>query len=314
MKILLTTTSFQDTPGEHHEALKETGFDVDTLRGPVTEDVLLPIIANYDGVICGDDFYTKKVLEAGKKGKLKVLSKYGIGLDKVDLTVAEELGIKVTNCPGVNHRAVSEHIFALILAYYKNIVDEVNITREGQWQRLIGHEIHGMKIGVAGMGRIGKEVLLRAKAFGLKPYAFDKFFDEEFIENNKVNVCDTIEDLASKVDILSLNMNANENNYHIINRNLIINYSKKSQLIVNTARGELVNEDAIIYGIENTILGGYLTDVLEKEPMNEKHPFRNTKNVLVTPHIGSRTYESVERQGTMAVENLVNELILKVKY
>jgi len=308
MKILVTTTSFQDTPGKHHDALEATGFEVDTLRGPVLEEELLPILAKYDGVICGDDFYTQKVLETGKKGKLKVISKYGIGLDKIDLEAAEELGIKVTNCPGVNHRAVSEHIFALIMAFYKNIVDEVNFTREGKWQRLIGHEIYGMKIGVAGMGRIGKEVLLRAKAFGLKLYAFDKFIDKKFTENNKVNVCNTIEELVSNVDILSLNMDANENNYHIINRALITKHSKKNQLIVNTARGELVDESAIIYGIEKGIISGYVTDVLEQEPMDPSHPFRKIKNVMISPHVGSRTFESVERQGIMAVENLYKNL------
>ena len=309
MKILLTTTSFQDTPGKHHDALKKTGFEIDTLRGPVTEDVLLPIIANYDGVICGDDFYTKKVLEAGKNGKLKVLSKYGIGLDKIDLTVAEELGVKVTNCPGVNHMAVSEHIFALILSFYKNIVDEVSITRDGKWQRLIGHEIYGMKIGVAGMGRIGKEVLLRAKAFGLKPYAFDKFIDEGFIENNKVNVCDTLESLFNKTDIVSLNMNLNEKNNQCINEDILENHTKKGLLLVNTARGELVDENAILYGIRNKILSGYLTDVLIEEPMKLHHPFTKYPNILITPHIGSRTFESVERQGTIAINNLVKYLL-----
>jgi D-3-phosphoglycerate dehydrogenase / 2-oxoglutarate reductase len=312
MKILLTTTSFQDTPGKHHEALKETGFEVDTLRGPVSEDVLLPIIENYDGVICGDDYFTRSVLEKGKASKLKVLSKYGIGLDKIDLSAAEELGIAVTNCPGVNHITVAEHTFALILAFYKNIPEEINHTRSGEWTRLIGNEIYGKKLGVAGLGRIGKEILIRAKVFGMDVYAFDQFLDKKFTKNNKVNVCNTIEELSTNVDILSLNMNANENNYHIINKALITKHSKKNQLIVNTARGELVDESAIIYGLENSLIGGYATDVLEKEPMDANHPIKSMNNVLLTPHIGSRTYESVERQGTMAVENLVNELILKV--
>jgi D-3-phosphoglycerate dehydrogenase / 2-oxoglutarate reductase len=309
MKILLTTTSFQDTPGKHHVALKKTGFEVDTLRGPLTEEILLQIIAKYDGVICGDDFYTQKVLETGKKGKLKVISKYGIGLDKIDLEAAEELGINVTNCPGVNHITVAEHTFALILAFYKNIPDEVNYTRNGEWKRMTGHEIYGKKLGVAGLGRIGKEILIRAKVFGMDVYAFDQFLDKKFTKNNKVNVCNTIEELSTNVDILSLNMNANENNYHIINRALITKHSKKNQLIVNTARGELVDESAIIYGLENSIIGGYVTDVLEQEPMEPSHPFRNKKNVLVTPHIGSRTFESVERQGLMAVNNLNNNLV-----
>ena len=310
MKILLTTTSFQDTPGKHHDALRETGFDVDTLRGPLTEEVLLPIIAKYDGVICGDDFYTQKVLETGKKGKLKVISKYGIGLDKIDLEAAEELGIKVTNCPGVNHITVAEHTFALMLAFYKNIPDEVNYARNGEWIRLTGHEMYGKKIGVAGLGRIGKEILIRAKAFGMDIFAFDQIVDKRFVQKNKVSVCKTLEELISKVDILSLNMNANEDNYHIVNKDLLMNHANKNLLIINTARGELVNEAAIIDSLKNGIVSGYVTDVLEHEPMKPNHPFRNTKNVLITPHIGSRTFESVERQGIMAVENLVS--ILKV--
>ena len=308
MKVLLTSTSFQDTPGKHHDALNQTGFEIDTIRGPVKEGELLPIIANYDGVICGDDHYTRKVIEKGKRGRLKVLSKYGIGLDKIDLVAAKELGIKVTNCPGANHMAVSEHIFAFILAFYKNIPDEINFTRIGEWERLIGHEIYGKKIGVAGLGRIGKEVLLRAKAFGLKLYAFDKYIDMDFINMHEVKVCDTLEDLFCKSNIVSLNMSLNDENSQCVNKNILENHTNKGLLLINTARGELVDEKAIIYGINNKILSGYLTDVLEKEPMDKNHAFIKYNNILITPHIGSRTYQSVERQGLMALSNLTKYL------
>ena len=166
MNILLTSTSFQDTSGLHHDALKATGFKIDYLRGPLNEDVLMPIIANYDGVICGDDNFTKEVLEKGRLGKLKIISKYGIGLDKIDINTAKRLSIKVFNCPGVNHFAVAEHVFSLLLAFYKNIVHEINITTKGKWDRLIGHEIHGKRIGVVGMGRVGKQLLIISKSFG----------------------------------------------------------------------------------------------------------------------------------------------------
>jgi len=306
MKILLTSTSFQDTPGKHHDALLNTGFKVDKIRGPATEKILLPIISKYDGVICGDDYFTRKVIEKGKRGRLKVLSKYGIGLDKIDLVAAKELGIKVTNCPGANHMAVSEHIFAFILAFYKNIPDEINITRKGEWERLIGHEIYGKKIGVAGMGRIGKEVLLRAKSFGLKLYAFDISIDKTFVQKNNVNVCETLEKLMMVTDIVSLNMNLTQDNNQFVNNNIIENHTKEGLLLINTARGELVDEEAILYGIKNNILSGYLTDVLNIEPMVKNHPFTKQNKILITPHIGSRTYESVCRQGVMAVNNLVS--------
>ena len=270
----------------------------------------MPIIGDYEGVICGDDYYTRSVLVKGKAGKLKILSKYGIGLDKIDLEAADEFGIKVTNCPGVNHIAVAEHIFAFILAFYKNIPDELNFTRKGEWERLIGHEIYGKKIGVAGLGRIGKEVLLRSKAFGLKLYAFDKYIDTDFINKYEVKVCDTLEDLFSKVDIVSLNMDLNDENNNCINNNIIKKHTNNGLLLINTARGELVNESAIIYGIENKILNGYLTDVLNDEPMKKQHPFIRYNNIYLTPHIGSRTFQSVERQGLMAVKNLVNKLTI----
>jgi D-3-phosphoglycerate dehydrogenase / 2-oxoglutarate reductase len=310
MKILLTSTSFQDTPGKHHDGLNETGFIIDTLRGPVKEDVLLPIIAKYDGVICGDDHYTRKVIEKGKAGKLKVISKYGIGLDKIDLKAALEFEIKVTNCPGVNHMAVAEHIWALILAFYKNIPDEINYTRYGKWERLIGHEIYGKKIGVAGLGRIGKEVLIRAKAFGLKLYAFDKYIDTEFVKEHSIKICNTLEKLFSTTDIISLNMNLNKENKKCITKEILDNHTKRGLLLINSARGELVDEKAIVYGIKNKILDGYLTDVLNEEPMQKGHPFLDYNNIIITPHIGSRTYESVERQGLMAVKNLVKSLLI----
>ena len=216
MKILLTSTSFQDTPGRHHNVLNETGFLIDTLRGPVKEDQLLPIIAKYDGVICGDDYYTRKVIKIGRTGKLKVLSKYGIGLDKIDLEAAKEF-IKVTNCPGVNHMVVAEHIWALILAFIKIYLDEIQFSRQGKWERLIGNEIFGKKIGVAGLGRIGKEVLSRGKAFGLELYAFDISIDEGFVKENNVKVCETFEQLMLEADIVSLNMNLTSKNNQLIN-------------------------------------------------------------------------------------------------
>lgn len=308
MKILLTTTSFQDTPGKHHDALKKTGFEVDTLHGPVTEEELLPIIANYDGVICGDDFYTKKVLETGNKGKLKVLSKYGIGLDKIDLTAAEELGIKVTNCPGVNHITVAEHVFALMLTYYKNIHLEYNYTQNGKWKRLIGNEIYNKKIGVIGLGRIGKEVVKRANAFGLEIFVYDIHLDHEFLRNYKINILSNINEAFQKCDIVTLHMNLTEDNRNIISDSIFDDMGNNKVIIVNTARGDLIEMDALLKGLDNKYISAYLTDVLEEEPMPLHHPLKSRKNVIITPHIGSRTYESVERQGTMAVENLLKYL------
>lgn len=304
IRILVTSTSFQDTPGAHQVLLSSLGYQIDYLRGPVKAEVLLPIISDYDGIICGDDEINRAVLEKCKSGKIKVVSKYGIGLDKIDLKAAKELNIPVTNCPGVNQITVAEHVFALILTYRKNIILEHQITQRNEWDRLIGNDIFGKTIGIIGLGAVGKEVAKRAMAFGLKVIAFDKIQDQEFANRNQISYCETIEDLLASSDIISLNAPLNTETHQLIN-NTKLTILKKGVLIVNTARAGLVEQEAIIKGIENNIISGYLTDVLEVEPIEPNHPLVGNPKVIITPHIGSRTYENVERQGTMAVNNLI---------
>lgn len=312
MKILLTSTSFQDTPGEHHTLLSNQGFEVDTLRGPVKAEVLLPIIHQYDGIICGDDEYNREVLLAGKKGKLKVISKYGIGLDKIDLDAAKEIGITVTNCSGVNHTTVAEHVFALLLSYCKHIPDEINFTRLGEWKRITGTEIWGKTLGIVGLGKIGKEVAIRAKAFGLQVHVYEINPDMEFISNQQIIRHDTLESLLPLCDILSLHVGLSKATKYLLNEKRL-SILKPNCILINTARGELVELNALIKNLKNKHLQAYLTDVLEEEPMPKDHPLKNFSNVFITPHIGSRTYESVVRQGSMAVKNLLNHLIYASK-
>lgn len=306
-RILLTSTSFQDTPGSHQDLLEAQGFEVETLRGPVKKEVLLPIIAGFDGIICGDDEITEEVIRTGVEGKLRIISKYGIGLDKIDLKAAEKYNIPVTNCPGVNHVTVSEHVFTLLLAFYKNLIQENEFIQEQKWKRLIGHEIYGKTIGVMGLGNIGKEVVKRARAFGLTVLGFDKYHDEEFAKENDVKLYDNVEEMLPHCDIISFNLSLNEHTRGIINKNRMP-LLKKGLVIVNTARAGLISLEDILYGLDEGIIGAYLTDVLEEEPMTENHPLLNYDNVIITPHIGSRTYESVARQGTMAVENLLKHI------
>lgn len=308
MKILLTSTSFQDTPGKHHDTLNNTGFDVDKLRGPLKENMLLPVIADYDGIICGDDEITSDVIKTGVSGSLKVISKYGIGLDKIDLIVADKLGIPVTNCPGANHIAVAEHVFALLLAYYKNIHLEYNYTQNGQWRRLIGEEIYNKKIGIIGLGRIGKEVAKRAHIFGLKIFAYDIYFDQDFMDKYEINKILSIEEAFSICDIISLHMNLTEGNKNVISDNTFQIKGAKKVVLVNTARADLVEINALLEALDKNYIKAYLTDVLDEEPMLENNPLQYKKNVLITPHIGSRTFESVERQGIMCVKNLLKHI------
>lgn len=306
MKILLTTTSFQDTPGKHQELLESQGFDIDKVRGPITEAELLPIIADYDAVICGDDEYTEAVIKKGIEGKLKYISKYGVGLDKIDLEAAKKYNVPITNCPGVNQVSVAEHVLGLLLCFSRNIHLEHNITSKGGWYRYVGHEIEGKTIGIFGLGAIGKELAKKAKALGLKVKVADKYLNNEFVKEHNLDVCETLDEMLSSVDIISLHTPHTPETEEMINAHRINNIVKKGLIIINTARGRLINIDAVLDGLDKGIIAGYLADVLEVEPMSKGHPLQGAKNVIITPHIGSRTYQSVERQGTMAVENLLN--------
>jgi D-3-phosphoglycerate dehydrogenase len=307
MRVLITTTSFVDTPGKHQEKLASLGYEIDTLRGPLRDSVLLPIIGNYDALICGDDEITLKVVQKGAAGKLKVISKYGIGLDKIDVEAVNAHGITLCNTPGVNHIAVSEHIIALILAFYKNIHLEYLVTKDSRWERMIGHEVYGKKIGILGLGRIGKELAVRAKALGLHVSAYDPIIDHSFAKKNEITISENLEELVKDIDILSLTLPLTSKTTGIINSK-IIDKAKKELVIVNTSRALIIDQNCLIEILEKKKIKAYLTDVLEEEPIIKDHPLNKFNNVIITPHIGSRTYQSVERQGLMAVNNLIKSI------
>ena len=307
MKILLTSTSFQDTPGKHKELLDKQGWEVDTLRGPIYEEELLPIIQNYDGVICGDDEYTEKVITKGVAGKLKYISKYGVGLDKIDLDTAKKYNIPVANCPGVNQVSVSEHVLAMLFAFEKNIHLQYNSTQNGSWHRWIGNEIEGKTIGIIGLGSVGKELAKKANALGMKVLVFDINRDEIFLkQNNAITFVKNITDIFNNADVISLHVPHTPKTEYLINEYVICNQLKKQPILINTSRGMLVETKALIKGLKQGKLRGYLTDVLIQEPILDDEILKGIDNVMITPHVGSRTYQSVERQGSMAVMNLIN--------
>ena len=303
MNILLTTTSFQDTPGKHHDLLDSLNFNVIKLRGPLSEKQMLDCIDDIDGIICGDDFITDKVISKGKKSKLKIISKYGIGLDKIDLNSAKRNKIPVFNCPGVNKFSVAEHVFALLLNYTKNINNQVELTKNESWIRYIGTELYNKNFSVIGFGNIGKLVAKIAKNFNMNVFVYDKFISDD----TKMYNCVSLKEIYNLSDFISLHLPLDSTTKNIININSI-KLMKRKPIIINTSRGDLVNENDISYAISNNYIKAYLADVLSTEPIIKNHPFSKHKNIMITPHVGSRTYESVERQAIMSINNLVNNI------
>ncbi|HVX84548.1 MAG TPA: phosphoglycerate dehydrogenase [Phycisphaerae bacterium] len=309
MRILLTTASFQETPGRHHEVLAQSGFEAVRAKGPLSEQQMLELVTKdggFDGLLNGDDQITAKVIDAALP-RLKVIAKYGIGLDSIDVKYATSKKLPVLFTPGVNHTTVAEHTFGLMIALAKHFWPSLRSTKSGGWKRITGSELAGKTISVLGVGRIGKEVIKRAKAFDMNAIGYDQYWDEAFAKQYDVKRAGTIEEAVTQADIVSLHMNLDESNRGFINKNLI-GKMRKGSYIINTARGGLVVENDIAEACKSGHLGGYGTDVLNEEPPAKDHPFTQIDNILVTPHIGSRTFESVERQALRAVQNIVEFL------
>ena len=305
-RILVTTTSFQDTPGDHHAKLAATGWEIITARGPLSEADTLALVGEIDGYICGDDAITRAVLEKARP-RLKVLSKYGIGVDKIDVKSCTEFGIPLLFTPGVNHTTVAEHAFLLLLALEKNLLFHTDSTRAGGWKRQTGHELLDKTIGIVGMGRIGKEVAIRAKAFGMHPIGYDVYWDEAFATEHGIPRAASLDELFSQSDYISLHTNLTPETRDLVCAETIAKM-KPGVIILNCARGEIVNTADIAAALKAGRVLGYGTDVLDEEPPRADHPLLHLPNCVVTPHIGSRTHESVQRQAMAAVTNLINAM------
>ena len=305
-RVLLTTTSFQDTPGPHHEKLAATGWEIVTARGPLSEADTLALVGDIDGYICGDDAITRAVLEKARP-RLKVLSKYGIGVDKIDVKSCTEFGIPLLFTPGVNHTTVAEHTFLLLLALEKHLLFHCDSTRAGGWKRKTGHELLDKTIGIVGMGRIGKEVAIRAKAFGMKPIGYGVYWDEAFARERGIPRAATLDELFKQADYISLHTKLTPETRDLVNAKSIARM-KPGVIILNCARGEIVNTADIAAALASGRVAGYGTDVLDEEPPRADHPLTKLPNCVVTPHIGSRTSESVQRQAMAAVTNLINAM------
>jgi D-3-phosphoglycerate dehydrogenase / 2-oxoglutarate reductase len=310
-RILLTTTSYQDTPGPHHALLEGTGYEIVRERGPLPESRMLELAGDFDGFLCGDDMVTRTVLEQSLP-RLKVISKYGIGLDKIDVEFATQRRLPVLFTPGVNHSTVAEHTFALLLGLTKKVFVNGLDVRAGAWKagwkKPVGREIQGKTLGIIGLGRVGREVAIRAKAFGMRAIAYDPYFDSSFAAVHGVTKCLSVDEVLHHSDVISLHCFLDHSTRGMINAARIAEM-RDGVVVVNCARGELVVVDDMVAALASGKVGGYGTDVLDEEPPPVDYPLLKAPNCLVTAHIASRTYESVERQALRATHNLINFLI-----
>ncbi len=307
-RILLTTTSFQDTPGSHQELLNSQDWELVRERGPLSEERMLELAGDFDAFLCGDDAITTAVIEKSLP-RLQAISKYGIGLDKINVAEATTKKLPVFFTPGVNHTTVAEHTIGLLLSLAKQIHSNANAVKNGEWvagwKKPIGNEIMGKTIGIIGLGRIGKEVITRAQAFGMTAIAYSPNFDEAYGKEHNIERCATPQEVFKKSEVISLHCGLNPKTEHMINSESM-KLMKENVIIVNCGRGELIHSQDVAEALRAGILKGYGADVLDAEPPSADHPLIDAPNCIITSHIASRTHESVQRQANRCLNNLIN--------
>lgn len=241
-----------------------------------------------------------------------MIARHGIGLDNVDLKAAEEHGVKVVAVPGYKEReAVAEHTVALMLSALRRVVEANDSVRKSRWQeraKFVSRNISNLTVGVVGFGNIGSKVaeILR-KGFGAKVIAYDPHVQEEKMRALGVISMNSIIELMAKSDIVTLHANLNPETHHIISRETLTS-AKRGIIMVNTARGELMDQEALVEAIEKGIVSAVALDVVEKEPIELEHPLLKYSNVIVTPHIAAYTREALTAMDETMVEAIFSYL------
>ncbi len=283
--------------------------DVELIVPPVEErfeeEDLLQWISEVDGVICGDDLFTERVLKAAPK--LKVLSKWGTGIDSIDQQACKKLGIAVRNTPDAFSQPVADSIMGYILCFARNLPWMDQAMRKGIWKKIPGRSLSECVLGVIGVGHVGKALVRRAVVHGMHVLGNDLVeMPKDFLEETSIEMTSK-EELLGRSDFVSLNCDLNPTSYHLMNEARFAQMRGQA-IIINTARGSVIKEKALIRALETGMLGGAALDVFEEEPLPDHSPLRKMDNVLLAPHNANSSPEAWERIHESTICNLLEEL------
>jgi D-3-phosphoglycerate dehydrogenase len=270
------------------------------------ETHILAYAGQFDGVICGDDRYTPRVIQACLP-RLKVISKWGTGIDSIDKAFANEHGVIVGNTPGAFTEPVADSVLAYILAFARRAPWMDRAMKSGRWAKLPGHALNERTLGVIGVGNIGKAVLRRAHAFGMALLGNDIVeIDPAFVAEVGVEMTG-LDDLLRRAEFVSLNCDLNPTSAHIINADTLA-LMQPHAVLVNTARGPLVDEPALAHALQSGRIAGAALDVFEHEPLPADSPLRGMDNVLLAPHNSNASPAAWERVHWNTIRNLLKGL------
>ena len=266
---------------------------------PLTSEEVGNLLREADGFIAGLDVIDRAALK--KATRLKVISRYGVGYDNVDLAAAKEMGIVVTNTPGANSVSVAELALGLILALARQISEASKAVQQGNWPRLSGVTLEGKTIGILGLGAIGKRLSRRLAGFDCQILAYDPFADQDFAAKNNIRLL-PIDEIIAQADFVSLHLPLLPETRELVNAEFL-SKMKKGSFLINTSRGEVVDEAALLAALQSGHLRGAGLDAFSPEPPDPANPLLHLPQVIATPHLGAQTDGATSNMGWIAMKD-----------
>jgi D-3-phosphoglycerate dehydrogenase len=306
-RVLITCLQLQENIEDFHSVFADNDIEIHLpeVVQQLNESQLLDIIEPFHGVIAGDDEFTGRVLE--KATNLKMIARWGIGVDGVDLAAAERLGICVTNTPNVfsDEAADVAMAYIVLLARQLHVLDRG--VREGNWLKIRGISLRDKVLGVIGVGNIGRAVVRRGVAAGMKVIGYDvNPVDDVLARETGFQTVD-LDDLLRESDFISLNCNLTDTNWHMLSQREF-SLMKAGAYIINVARGPLIDEAALLKVLDDRKISGAALDVFETEPLTSDSPLRKFENCIFGTHNSSNTHDAVSRVNEIAVLGLIDGL------
>lgn len=306
-KVLVSAPYMQQAMTRFQALFQENSIEpvVPPVNERLEEHDLLQWAADVDGVIAGDDRFTERVLRAAPK--LKVISKWGTGIDSIDCDACRRFGIAVRNTPNAFSEAVADTVMGYLLCFSRNLVTQDRLMKALTWEKVPGRALHECTIGIIGVGNCGKAVARRAAAFGMRLLGNDPVaMPADFLAQTSMKMS-AQEELLSQADFISLNCDLNKTSYHLMADDQFARM-KPHAVLINTARGPVVDEPALIRALEEGRLGGAGLDVFEDEPLPAGSPLRRFHNVLLAPHNANSSPAAWDRVHRDTINNLLEEL------
>jgi D-3-phosphoglycerate dehydrogenase len=283
--------------------------DLEPVIAPVEErleeDQLLSLVGDIDAVLCGDDRFTARVMDAAPR--LKVIAKWGTGIDSIDSAAAAERGIRICRTPNAFTHPVADTVLGYILCFARNLPFMDRAMKQGEWKKIPGRAMNESTIGVIGVGAIGSAVLQRAAPFGANLLGYDiREIDSELVLSTGVRMTE-LKDLLAQSDYVSINCDLTETSFHLMNDEAFA-LMRHHAVVVNAARGPIIDEIALVRALESGRIGGAAMDVFEDEPLPATSPLRKMENVLIAPHNSNSSATVWERVHYSTLDQLVSVL------